>query len=335
MSSPLVSVIIVTFNNKKMLSFCISSLFKQPYSNLEIIVVDNGSGNGSVDWVREKFPEIKVIANHKNLGFPAAVNQGAAIAKGKYLFFLNDDAVVKNNTISSLASFLEKNPEAFSCQPKILKAGTNLLESTGFYFTWTGFFYHHRKFQLVKNNLEEPKEIFGGTAAALMVERKKFLAIGGFDADFFLYQEDADLSWRARAAGFRIFYCPDSLVYHKISTTAHKLDHSFIIFQSNRNRILVLLKNLENPYLFLILPVNLLILILTSFLNLLILKPKNSLAILAAIGWNLINLKKTLQKRKKIQKTRKVSDKEILHGFSQPLPLFYLLNEGWRTLREW
>jgi len=332
MNSHLVSCVIVNFNGGETLEFCLASLFNQPYSKLEVTVVDNGSSDNSLNLVRDRFPKIKIIANRRNLGFARACNQGVEESLGDYIFFLNSDATVKNNTISALISLFEKDQKVFACQPKILKAKTNLVESEGFYFTWFGFFYYPKRFEPTEADLEEePKEIFGGTGAALMVDKKKFLELGGFDSDFFLYSEDADLAWRARSRGYKIFYQPTSLAYHQGGIAAETLDSSLIIFHSFKNRILVLLKNLQSPYLFLVLPIHLLIIILWSFFYFILLKPKNSLAILAAIGWNVLNINKTLVKRRRIQIRRIIKDSQILSRFSKSVSISYAFKYAWQT----
>ena len=109
MKKPLVSVVVLNFNGKKLLKGFFESVYNQSYKNIEIIFVDNGSKDGSVLFVRNKFPQIKLISNSSNLGFSEACNQGALVAKGKYIFFLNNDARLEINSLGRMVSFLEKN----------------------------------------------------------------------------------------------------------------------------------------------------------------------------------------------------------------------------------
>lgn len=142
-NTPLLSIIIVSFNTCEVTKQCLNSIYKSNWKDsFEIIIVDNNSYDGSVEMIRETFPNVKVIANKENKLFSIANNQGAAIAKGKYLLLLNSDTIVKENNIQKMIDFFERCPENIICiGPKILNLdGT--LQSRGFP-RWGNKFQHY------------------------------------------------------------------------------------------------------------------------------------------------------------------------------------------------
>jgi GT2 family glycosyltransferase len=324
MRNGLISVIIVNWNGEKNLQYCLSSLARIDYSPYEIILVDNGSTDDSVEFVRKNYPKAIIIKNKTNLGFAEGNNKGIKKAGGEYILFLNNDTKVEPNFLNSLVSELENDSMAAVVQSKILLMNNpKLLDSIGSFLTWSGFLTHFGYRQKDRKNLNNKREIFSAMGACMLFKKEVLNKIGLFDKDFFAYFEETDLCWRAWLAGYKILYIPKSVIYHQKGATALRLANSFVIYHSFKNRICSLIKNLEAKNLVWILSIHLV------FCNLVILKylliksePQKSLAILRAFGWNISNFQNTLKKRNIVQnKTRKVPDKILLPQISRKVSL--------------
>lgn len=320
---PLVSIIIVNWNGKKHLQYCLPSLIKINYPNYEVILVDNGSVNGSVELVEDNYKKITIIENKTNLGFAEGNNKGIRRAKGEYILFLNNDTKVKPDFLTKLVKDLEGNPEIAAAQSKILLMDNpKLLDSIGSFLTWTGFLTHFGFREKNKKGLNKKMEIFSAMGVCLLFRKDVLKEVGFFDKDFFAYFEETDLCWRTWLAGYKIIYAPQSVIYHKKGATSSLMANSFVIYHSFKNRICSLLKNLEIKNLIWMLPLHLLV------CNLIILgylfkgKPKNSFFILKAFSWNIFNFWGTLEKRRVVQnKIRKISDKALLPQISRKINL--------------
>jgi GT2 family glycosyltransferase len=222
-----VSIIIVSYNTSSLLRNCINSIYEQTVDvNFEIIVVDNDSKDGSCDMLKQDFKSVKLIENKQNLGFGKANNVGAKIAAGKYLFFLNSDIILLNNAVKVLFSFLEEHAEAKIAggalygadgQPNV-SAGNfpSLLQEfslIGFAVLYKRYYKKHLSSSLVKSD-KEPCTVDYISGADLMIEKKAFDELKGFDEDFFLYYEETEMSFRARKMGWLSYFVPDAKIVH-------------------------------------------------------------------------------------------------------------------------
>lgn len=218
------SIIIVTFNTGALLKNCLESIFKNVRNiSFEVIVVDNNSADSTSEMVKEEFSRVKLIENRENLGFARANNQGARIAQGKYLLFLNSDTIVKGESLDKVVEYLDKHPKIAVLGPKlILPDGSEQLWAYGPEMTlW----------QVIKNHLKRPSFIHrpslrkrgGGSSiiqtdwvsgAALFVRRDIFEKVRGFDENFFMYFEDQDLCKRVRGLGYEVAYWPEAEIIH-------------------------------------------------------------------------------------------------------------------------
>ena len=215
-----ISVIIVNFNARYFLKNCISSVLSSDMAgDIEIIVVDNNSTDGSCDMLDQDFPAIKYIRNSKNVGFGKANNKGAEMARGDYILILNPDTMLTETTLSEMLEFSERQnnfgaagvqfmdgsgkylPESKRNFPNLKVAGAKLLGYSKYYYA---------------NHIKEDDiaEIDILTGAFMFVKKKVYDKIGGFDEDFFMYGEDIDLSYRVTKAGFKNFYVGKSIVLH-------------------------------------------------------------------------------------------------------------------------
>lgn len=314
MKKPLVSIIVLNFNGKKLLESFFESILGQKYKEIEIILVDNGSKDDSLLFVKNNFPQVIIVANSTNHGFSEAGNQGAKKAKGKYLFFLNNDAQIEKNSLEKMVSFLENKKDVILLGPFVYKKDGITLESAGLYPTFLGIFYNPF------SSKKKPFETFAITGAAMLIKRAWFEKINGFDKDFFAYSEDIDLCIRTRILGGKIYVLPECKVLHLHAQTSKKMDRSFIVFHATKNRILLLLKNFSFLLLSVILPIHLVLLLLLTLLFIFSFKIKEARAVLKGIFWNIKNLSSTLDKRKKVFRLRKVSEWQLVRKYFRIFP---------------
>lgn len=333
--NPLVSIIIVSWNARENLQECLSSLFKISYKNYEVILVDNASSDDSVDFVKSRYPKIKIVQSNKNIGFAGGNNLGFKKAQGKYILFLNNDTIVTKDFLSRLVNFMEKRDDVGILQPKILfhRPGMDLhhkINSIGSFLLSSGFLYH---LDYGKNNKtkKEPYEIFSAYGACFLAKKSLLHKIGLFDDRYFAYFEETDLCHRTWLSGSKVMILPDILIYHKGAKTAQKLPSAFIQFHSFKNRIYTFLKNLDRKNLIKIFIPHLLVCEISSLLYLIFGKPSYTFAIQKAILWNIFNLNTLLKERRKVQKTlRRIKDGDFIPKLTKKVDIkyYYYLSSG-------
>jgi len=229
----LASIIIVTYNSKEYLESCINSVKKQNYP-FEIIIVDNNSQDGSVQFIKKNFPDIKLIENKKNLGFSVGNNLGAKKATGEYVVFLNPDTIVENNWLKELIDPLENDKNIVTTSKILLYDGSaintcgNINHFTGLTFT--------RGLNEKPDKYNKNGFVSGISGCSFAIRKKDFEEIDGFDENFFLYNEDSDFSWKLHLKKFKILYVSSSIVKHNynLKVLPEKLYH----LEKNRYMIL-------------------------------------------------------------------------------------------------
>ncbi|HLC38590.1 MAG TPA: glycosyltransferase family 2 protein [Patescibacteria group bacterium] len=308
------SIIIVSYNAKNDLAVCLRTIFEFTKTNFEIIVVDNASTDGSGEMVAKKFPKVKLIENRQNLGFAQANNLGAKIAQSDYLVLLNQDTLVSRDWLLELLAPFCQDKKIGIVQPKIKIYRKNQINSTGSLTHFLGFTWAGNCFE-PDCGFEKNAEIFSASGCVLAIRRKLWQKLGGFDQDYFMYLEDVDLGWRTRLLGYKIIFAPKSIIYHKYHFS--KGDYKY--FYLEKNRLATLFKNYSSVSLLIFSPA----IILSEFILLLYFIPKGKLKIkLRGLAAFFASLPKIWQKRKKIQKTRKISDQKIFSQFSTTRQLF-------------
>lgn len=332
---PLVSIIIVNWNARDNLKECLDSLFKIDYETFEVILVDNGSIDDSVELVKKLYPKAIIVQSKINLGFAGGNNLGFDKSHGKYILFLNNDTIVTKEFLKKLVEFIEKRNDVGIVQPKILfnRPGTlfhHKINSVGSFFLNSGFLYH---LDYGKNDpkIDKPYEILSAYGACFLARKDLLDIIGLFDDDYFAYFEETDLSHRAWLAGYRIMIDPSALIYHEGAKTAQKLPTAFIQYHSFKNRLQTYLKNFEFKNILKIFLPHLVICEISSILYLFFGKPDYTIAIQKAIFWNLFNLGKIIKKRKKVQNVfRKVEDNDFVPKLTKSVGLkyYYYLSNG-------
>ncbi len=335
----LVSVIIVNWNGVEHLKKCLPSLYNQSHKKIEVIVVDNGSTDGSVKWARKNYPNTKILVNKKNLGFAEGNNVGYEICQGEYVLFLNNDTQVTKTFLTNLVMVLESNQKIGGVQSKILFMDNhNQLDSVGSFLTYTGFLYHLGVYVNNSEEFDKQKIIYSAKGACMMF-RKDILdeiKVEGeiFDSRFFAYFEESDLCHRVWLAGYKIMFVPKSVIYHKFGATSIKLRKPFIEYHSYKNRINSYIKNLGAGMLFRILPFHIAICEVLSLVFLFRGNWQISLSIQKAIWWNIKNIRPTIKKRMVVQRQiRKVSDSVIFDHLVFNPSLQYYLSQfiGWNV----
>lgn len=236
----LISVVILNWNGANYLSNCLDSVIMQDYHPIEIIVVDNGSSDFSVELVKSKYHGIRLIENRSNLGFAAGNNIGIREANGEYLVILNNDAELENRCLSEMKRAIDQDPIFGCCASKIyLKFEENLLDAAGIAICPDGL-------SIGRGRLEsgdlynEEEEVFFGSGCCMMCRREMLedVKVGDqyFDESFFMYADDTDLGWRTRLRGWKTIYTPEAKVYHVHSASSG--DYSPLkAFLVERNRI--------------------------------------------------------------------------------------------------
>jgi GT2 family glycosyltransferase len=214
------SVVIVSYNVKEFLLSCIESVYRSDRKNIEIIVVDNNSSDGSLSLLKQKYPDVILIENKSNAGFSEANNQGIKIAKGDFIFLLNPDTKLRLDTISVLRKFLEEHADAGIVAPRLLNADGSLQVSAFKFPSLINIIaetlYVHLFFNIGNYSPSEFEKTFQpnvASGAALMFKRELINSIGYLDPVLF-WMEDVDFCFRARAGGSKVFYLPGTEVIH-------------------------------------------------------------------------------------------------------------------------
>jgi len=340
---PLVSIIILNYNGLKHLETCFSSIFKTNYPQFEVIFVDNGSTDRSVDFVKDNYPSARVIQNKRNMGVAFGYNLGIINAKGKYVATLNNDIEVDPNWLLPLISFMEKHPTVAGVDPKYID------------------YFNRRKFDIssaagrcidflanpiTRGALEEDRGQYNNSFRAFYSQSvyilDAILDVGLFDEDFFIGYEDTDLGWRLNLRGYQVMYVPESIIYHKGGETKFqnqggtnsesKLKPGFY-FLNKRNKLLTLIKNYSLSTLLRLLP--LILFEHVSYVFYWAIKGEKQYAIesLQAFLWIVKNFKKTWTKHVHVQSLRRVKDREIISlmkpYFGDPVKLikFWLMKK--------
>lgn len=252
---PEISVVVVNWNHVDELLPCLRSLYDAGAEEHEVIVVDNGSVDGSVAAVRREFPAVELVEAGANLGFAEGCNRGIAVARGEWIFTLNNDAVIHREGLGILRrAAREAAPDVGMLQPTMLfKSRPHHINSTGIRMLRGGFAID-RDYSRLRPRAPQPpaEEIFACTAGAGLYRRATLDAVrlrsGWFDRTFFMYFEDVDLGWRCRLAGWRAQHLPSATVLHRFHGSSERHGRDWPWRMAKRNRVRVLLKNASRGF---------------------------------------------------------------------------------------
>lgn len=239
-----VTIVIPNYNGKHFMEPCLASLKEQTCQDYKVLVVDNASTDGSLEYMKEHYPEIEVIALDKNYGFSKAVNVGIQHSTTPYVILLNNDTTVDPHYVEEMIKAIERSPRIFSVSSKMIQMyHPELIDSAGDLYTLLGWGVCRGTGRPV-SNYTEADEIFTACAGAAIYRRSAFSKIGYFDENHFAYLEDIDVGYRAKIYGYKNTYCPTALVYHVGSGTSGSKYNSFKVKLSARNNIYLNYKNM-------------------------------------------------------------------------------------------
>ena len=244
-SFPLASIVILNYNGYKWLKLCIPSLIKTNYSEFEIIIVDNGSTDQSVEYLRKNWQHcIKIIELGENLGFAEGNNIGIREAKGDIIALLNNDMEVDKDWLRVAVEALQSDERVGAVQPKIMQHDNKeTIYCAGLSIDKFGLCTQIGFGEKDYGQYDYLSEIWGSCGGAMVGWKHLLMKVGLFDPAFFIYYEDVDLSWRIKLSGYNILLASSSLVYHVGSATAKSLPSEFVKFHITKNIIISWLKN--------------------------------------------------------------------------------------------
>ncbi len=323
MKEPYVSVIIINYNGLRYLEALFNSLLKQDYSNFEAIVVDNHSTDNSIR-ILEKFYKIfnsrgigfKYVVLRRNTGFCLGNNIGFlySSARSKYIVLLNNDTIVESSWLRELVSFMEKYSDVAAASSLILFDFTNRIDNTGGRLDiyggciGRGLMEHKR----VAEKHDPFNGFFYASGCSMIIRRKVFEELHGFDPWLSMYHDDIDFSWQARLLGYRIGFVKNSVCHHMRRPGFGRKLPVWKFYLANRNRIRIIVKNYElRNILRRIIPAVIITFLAGFFLSLISRNAYYILYSLKTVTWNIRHLKNTLTYRRIIQSKRKVGDKEV------------------------
>ena len=300
---PKVSIIIVNYNGERVLEDCIRAVEGQSFRDFEIVLVDNASTDGSLSLAGH----LHLISLPENRGFTGGNIEGLRHCSGYYIVLLNNDTEPERVWLQALVDAADAHPEVGICASKLIKHGTNRVDSAGDLFS-TALKGFKRGEGEIENGFNREEYIFGACAGAALYRRSMLDEIGFLDEDFFLIHEDTDLNWRAQLSGWKVLYVPSAAVYHKVRSTIGQMS-DLAVYYTVRNSELVRIKDMPCRVFLRCLP-SFLAGMLTEFV-LFGIRHRRPGLYLKAKSDALRLLPRMFKKRSDIMKKRKVSDAYI------------------------
>jgi GT2 family glycosyltransferase len=250
-SSPKVTIVILNWNGQKFLEQFLPSVLSTSYSNFEIIIADNGSTDDSISFLQTRYPSIRLIRFTENLGFAKGYNEALKQIRSDYYLLLNSDVEVTQGWLQPQVDLLESDPDIAASQPKILSyTNKKIFEYAGAAGGWLdkyGYpFAKGRIFDVCEEDngqYDQSETVFWASGAALFIRSNIFHEMKGFDEYFFAHQEEIDLCWRIQLAGYKIYSCPSSVIYHIGGGTLPR-GNSLKTYLNFRNNRIMMSKNL-------------------------------------------------------------------------------------------
>ncbi len=323
----LASVVIPNWNGKHLLKVCLYSLKKQTVKNFDVIVVDNGSVDGSVEYINKYYPWVKVVSLNKNYGFAGGVNAGIKASKGKYIILINNDTEVDKNCLKFLTEAAKKHTDVGFIAAKMLNFYERTkIDSAGDFIDVVGHA-NNIGFGEDESKFNKPGYVFLVTGGGGLFKKQVFDRVGLLDEDYFAYFEDVDLCLRAQLQGFKGWFEPKAKIYHIHKATSNKV-RPLAEYWQFRNLTQTIIKDF--PAALLKKDFNWLRALLVNL---------NTVRFLATKGlfWQgikaeiyiLFHLPQLLKKRSRIQRNKKVSDQYIIENFKEKkITLFGLFPNG-------
>lgn len=252
-----IAVVILNWNGREFLRRFLPSVIANSRDIAEIIVADNASTDSSIEFLQDNFPEVRIITNRTNGGFARGYNEALAEIEADYFILLNSDIEVTPNWIEPVIALMQKDDTIAACQPKLRsfyeREKFEYAGAAGGFIDMYGYpFCRGRIFQNLETDngqYDDAIEIFWATGACMFVKADLYKQFGGFDEDFFAHMEEIDFCWRLKNGGYKIMYCPDSVVFHVGGGTLPKKS-SQKTYLNFRNNLSLLYKNLPSHLIF-------------------------------------------------------------------------------------
>ena len=239
-----VTVIIPNFNGKHFLAPCLEALKRQSMADFDIIVVDNGSSDGSVEFLKKEYAYVNLIEMGENTGFCKAINTGVIATGAEYVLLLNNDTIPEEHFVKALADAMDKRKKAFSCCACMLMVNDpSILDGAGDLYNALGWAAARGKGYSVSRFQREAK-VFSSCAGAAIYRRELFVKLGMLDEEHFAYLEDMDIGYRARIKGYENWYIPQARVLHVGSGTSGSRHNEFKVKHSAKNNVYLIYKNM-------------------------------------------------------------------------------------------
>ncbi|MEP7105634.1 MAG: glycosyltransferase family 2 protein [Chloroflexota bacterium] len=248
-AGPRASVVVVNYNGRHYLDTCLEALLAQELEGgFEVILVDNGSGDGSADHVRQRWPEVQLVEAGANLGFAGGNNLGIGQARGRHLVLINNDTRARPGWLAALVAAAEADARVGAVTPKLVYMDRpGVIQNAGSLLLSDGSGADRGAGEEDRGQLDAREEVFGLCGCGALLRREMLDDVGAFDEDFFAYYEDTDLSWRMRLRGWRVLYEPAAVVEHVHSGTSIEWS-PFFTFHVDRNRLFMILKNAPSGF---------------------------------------------------------------------------------------
>lgn len=338
---PKVAIVIPHVKGEEILRRCLLSLKKTTYTDYEIVIIDNGSTDGSVDRIQNEFPEVCVLRSPINLGFAGGCNLGIRSTQSPYVVLLNNDTEVTENWLGPLIEEMDKDPSVAAVQPKLLSlenrerfdycgAAGGEIDLFGYPFAWGRLF---DSIEIDEGQYDDRKQVFWATGAATVLRRSALDSVGLMDETFFAHMEEIDLNWRLQWAGYRVVVVPSALIYHHTGATLGTEQLRKMVL-NHRNSLLMILKNYTESTLFWLLPLRVLLELVALVASLCMGKPKRALAVLGGFFGVISLWRSVINGRRLVKSIRSVSEEVLLHRmYRGSIALAYFLR-GVRKVKD-
>ncbi|MBJ6802446.1 glycosyltransferase family 2 protein [Geomonas propionica] len=300
---PKVSIIILNWNGKPLLKECLDSLARQTFTDFETVLLDNGSSDGSTEYLRQHYPWVHLVALPENIGFAGGNNRAFQDCSGEFIVALNNDTKLEPTALAALVAAAEADPGVGMVAAKMVNFyQTGRIDSVGIGVAGNGMGHNIGVGEQDQGQYDVAAEVFGPCGGAALYRRSMLEKVGFFDSDFFAYYEDLDLAWRGRLAGWRGVTAPAAVVHHVHSATSGKMS-PFTVYHVQRNKWFVLIKDWPALLLLRFLPK--IVLFDLAALLLAILRGRGGAALRARRDV-IRNLPRLLAQRKAIQRVRRI-----------------------------
>lgn len=315
-----ITIVIPHYNGIDILRDCLESIYKNSYSAFHTLVIDNGSADGSPEFVRKNYPQAELIENEVNRGYAGACNQGIELSETPYVLLLNNDTVMPENFLQAMFAAIESHPKIGMVQPKILsiqdKRFFDYSGGAGGEMDIFGYpFARGRIFDTLEKDKGQysrmARKVFWTSGCALLLRKEVCDEVGLLDEDFFAHQEEIDLNWRAQLAGYKNVVTYDTYIFHYSGYTLRS-DNQRKMYLNHRNNLIMMIKNFSLKWLMVLFPLRVLFEMATVLADAAMWDGRRARAVLDSLWYVFTHPLEIWKKHRSVQKLRKVSDRAII-----------------------